>query len=70
MECPSLSILIDFRLKSILLAIRIAVPASFLGLFDWYFFPTLYSEMMSVTEVDMYFLSEEEGWILFLCPIC
>ena len=33
-KCPSLSLLIDFSLKSILLDIRIATPACFLGLFD------------------------------------
>ena len=40
MKCPSLSLLIDFSLKSILLDIRIATPTCFLGTFDWYiFFP-------------------------------
>ena len=38
MKCPSLSLLIDFSLKSILLDIRIATPACFLGPFDWNFF--------------------------------
>ena len=35
MKYPSLSLLIYFSLKSILLAIRIAAPACFLGPFDW-----------------------------------
>ena len=71
MKCPSLSLLIDFSLKSILLDIRIAIPACFLGPFDWnIFFPTLYSEMISVFEVEMCFLYTEEGWILFSYPIC
>ena len=34
MICPSLSLLIDFILKSILLDIRIATLACFLGPFD------------------------------------
>ena len=42
MKCPSLSLSIDFRLKPILLDIRIATLACFLGTFDWNFFPTLY----------------------------
>ena len=32
--CPSLSLWIDFSLKSILLDVRIAIPACFLGPFD------------------------------------
>ena len=35
MKCPSLSLLIDFSLKSILLDIRMATPACFLGPFAW-----------------------------------
>ena len=34
-KCPSLSLLIDFSLKSILLDITIVTAASFLGTFDW-----------------------------------
>ena len=71
MKCPFLALLIDFRLKSILLDIRIATPALFLGPFDWkFFFPTLYSEVMSVFEIEVCFLFTEEGWILFSHPIC
>ena len=71
MKCPSLSLLIDISLKFILLDIRIATPACFLGPFDWkIFFPTLYSEAMSVFEVEVCFLYAAEGWILFLYPIC
>ena len=39
LKCPSLSLFIDFSLKSILLDIRIATQACFLGSFDWNFFP-------------------------------
>ena len=35
MKCPSLSLLIDFSLKSTLLDIRMATPARFLGPFAW-----------------------------------
>ena len=35
MKCPSPSLLIDFSLKSILLDIRMATPACFLGPFAW-----------------------------------
>ena len=38
MKCPSSYLLIDFNLKSILLDIRIATPACFLGPFDWKIF--------------------------------
>ena len=34
-KCLSLSVLINFSLKSILLAIRIATPACFFSPFDW-----------------------------------
>ena len=70
MKCPSLSFLIDFSLKSILLDIRITTPACFLDPFDWKIFPNLYSEAMSVFEVEACFLDAEERWILFLYPIC
>ena len=39
MKCPSVSLLIDFTWKSILLDIRKATPACFLGPFDWKIFP-------------------------------
>ena len=35
MKCPSPSLLIDYSLKSILLDIRMATPACFLGPFAW-----------------------------------
>ena len=38
MKWPSLSLLTDFSLKSILLDIRTATPTSFLGPFDWNIF--------------------------------
>ena len=34
-KCPSPSLLIDFSLKSVLLDIRMATPACFLGPFAW-----------------------------------
>ena len=69
MKCSSLSLLTDFSLKFILLDIRIATPACFLGPFDLYIFPTLYSEAMSVFEVEVCFLYAAEGWILFSYPM-
>ena len=59
----------DFSLKSILLDIRIVTPACFLGPFDWNFFLSLYSEEMSVFEVEVCFLYAALGWIQFLYPI-
>ena len=71
MKCPSLSLLLDFSLKSILLDIRVATPACFLDPYDWKkIFPTLYSEVMSVFEAEMCFLYAAEGWILVLYPMC
>ena len=61
MKCHSLSLLTDFSMKSILLDIRIATLACFLDPFDWNFFPTLYSEAMSVFEVEVCFLYAAEG---------
>ena len=62
MKCPSPSLLIDFGLNSSLLDIRIATPSCFLGSFDWKnLFPTLYSEVMSIFEVEVCFLYAEEG---------
>ena len=61
MKCSSLSLLIAFSLKSILLAIRIATPACFLGPHDWKKIPTLYFELMSVFEVEVCFLYAAEG---------
>jgi hypothetical protein len=43
MKCPSLALLITLDLKSILLNIRIAIPAYFLDSFAWKpFFSSLY----------------------------
>ena len=56
MKCPSLSLLIDFSLKSILLAIRIPTSACFLGPFDWKFFPKPLSESISISEFEVCFL--------------
>ena len=55
MKCPSLS-LMDFSLNSIFLDIMIAKPSCFLGPLNWNFFPTLYSKVMSVFEVEVCFL--------------
>ena len=71
MKCPSLSLLIDCSLNSILLDTRIATPACLLGPFDWKNFPpTLCSEVMSIFEVEVCFLYVAEEWILVLYPIC
>ena len=71
MKCPSLSLLIGFSLKSILLDIRIATPVCFLGPFGLeIFFLTLYSEAMSVFEAEVCFMYAADGWILFSYIIC
>ena len=64
-----LYLLTDFSLKFIFLGIRIATPARFLGHLIGKFSPALYSEAMSVFEVEVCFLYAAEGWILFLYPI-
>ena len=61
MKWPSLSLMIDFILKSILLDIRIAII---------YLFPTLYTEVMSVFEVEVHFLHAAKGLILFSSSFC
>jgi hypothetical protein len=48
MKYPSPSLLITFGWKSILLDIRMATPACFLGSSAWKTFPALYSEIVSV----------------------
>ena len=59
---PSPSLLISFGLKSILLNIRIVTPASFLDPFAWkIFFPILYLEVMSILDVEVWFLDAEDG---------
>ena len=66
MKYPFLTLFIDFHLKPILLDIRVATPACFLDPFDWKIsFSTLYSEVMSVFEVEVCFLYAAEEWILF-----
>ena len=65
-KCPSPSLLVDFCLKSILLDIRITIPACFLGPVDWKTFPTLYSEVISVFEVEVCFLHTAKGGSLCL----
>ena len=69
-KCPSLSFLITFGWKFTLFDIRIATPACFLGPFAWkFFFPTFYSEIVSVFVSDMSFLYEAKCWILFMYPV-
>ena len=71
MKCPSLSLLINFCLNSVLLAIRMATPVCFLGLFAWkIFFLFLYSVVMFIFGVEVGFLYAAEEWILYLHPFC
>jgi hypothetical protein len=66
-KCPSP--FLGLILKSILLAVRMDTPACFLGPFAWeIFFPYLYSEVMSVFDVDVCFLCAADRWILFSHP--
>ena len=67
MKCLSLSLLIDFSLKSILLD---SYTTCFLGPFHLNIFSNFLSDMMSVFEVEVSFLYAEKGWILFSYPIC
>ena len=68
-KCPSSYLLSGFSLKIILLDIRIGIPSHFLGPFNWKnLFSNLNFEVVSVFEVEVFFLCTEEGWILFLYP--
>ena len=61
MKCPFLSLLIGGSLKPVLLDIRIATSAYFLGpLFSL----TSYSEAVSVHEVEVCFLYTVKRWLL------
>ena len=64
MKCPSLSLLIDFSLKSILLDIRIARPACFLDLFDWNFFsqPFPLRRYLSLILRCVSFMQQKDGF--------
>ena len=63
MKCPSLSLLINFSLRFILLDIRIATPACFLGPFDWnIFFPNFYCETMSLRLVCVSWMQMKDGF--------
>ena len=67
---PSLSFLITFGWKSTLFDIRMATPACFLGPIAWnIFFPTFYSEIVSVFASEMHFLYAAKCWILFMYPV-
>ena len=70
MKCPFPSLLINFVLKSILLDIRIAIAACFVGPFNWNIFsqPLLWGNIC--LEVEVCFLYAAEGWILFLYTFC
>jgi hypothetical protein len=65
-KCPSLSLLIIFSLKSILIDIRIAIPTCFLRYICLEnLFPTLYTEVMPIFDVEV-MLNAAEKQILFL----
>lgn len=68
MKCSSLSLLVDVSLKFVLLDIKIATLACFLDPFVWKI--SLYSEAISVFEVEVFLLYAAIGGILFLYPIC
>ena len=74
MQCPSPSFLITFGWKSILLDIRMATPACFLGPFAWkLFFPTFYFEGISVFDSVFSCMQQNAGsWLhiqsVGLCP--
>ena len=60
-KCPFLHLLINLSLKSILLDIRIDIPACFLDPFDWKnLFPTLYSEVISLWKADVCFCTKQK----------
>ena len=64
MKCPSLSLLIDFSLKSVLLDIRIATPACFLGSFDWYIFsqPFTLRQCLSLRLRCVSYMQKKDGF--------
>ena len=64
-KCPSLSLLTDFSLKSILLDSRIATPTCFLGPFDWKTFFQPFTQVMSVFEIKVYFLYNQKAGSCF-----
>jgi hypothetical protein len=71
MQHPFSSLLTSFHLKPMLLDIKIATPACFLGLFAGnIFFPPLHPKVMSILYFKVYFLVAAEHWILFSHPFC
>ena len=64
MKCPSLFLLIDFSLKSVLLDIGRAALASFLGPFDWKIFsqPFTLRRCLSLRLRCISFLQQKDGF--------
>ena len=68
-KCPS-SLLTDFSLKSVLLDIRIAIPACFLGPFDWKIFSQPCTLMWClVFEVEVFFVCSRRMDLFFVTNI-
>ena len=67
MKCSSLSLLIDFSLKCILLDIRIATPACFLVPFDWNFFSQPFTLSLRFRCVSC--MQQKDGFC-FSYPVC
>jgi hypothetical protein len=64
------SVLISFCLNSVLLDTKMATPACFLCSFAWnVFFPILYSVVISILDLNMYFLDGAEGMDPFFISI-
>ena len=71
MKCPSLSLLVNFGLKSILLDIRMTTAHLFLrSIYLENLFPTLYGEVMTIFDVEVCFLDAKEGYVFFSHPFC
>ena len=58
----SLSLLIDFSLKSILLAIKKATPAYFLGPFDWKIFSQPFTLRQSLRLRYVFCMQQKDGF--------
>ena len=65
MKWPFLSLLIDFSLKSILLDIRIATLACFLGPFDWKIFFQPFTLRYVYVRVKVCFLIQPKNGSFF-----
>ena len=68
MKWPSLSLLTDFSLKSIVLDIRIATPACFLGPFAWYIFsqPFTLRQCLSLRLRCVSYMHKKDGFCFFI----